>query len=204
IFNSLQANGVVRCDPVTKQYELDFGILTLSSRFLARNDLISAATPVLRALRDQTGESVCLNVRVGLSILTVLQFESKEPLRWSLQVGVPYPLNAGAGGKVLSAYSGLSDSEIAAGLQSLASGRPVELTAFQTELARVRQQGYAVSHGEINPGVTALAVPVYRQREVVASLGLYALTERLPDSAIPGLLEALRLAAEQISSMLAN
>ncbi|MCL6599481.1 MAG: IclR family transcriptional regulator [Alicyclobacillus macrosporangiidus] len=204
IFNSLAAKGVVRLDESTRQYALDYGILKLCHGFLGGNDLSAAAGPVLRDLRDATDASVCLNVRVGVQTLTVLQFESRQPLRWSMRIGVPYPLNAGAGGKLLAAYSGLSVDELRKGFDPDFGTSRANFDTFVNQLEPIRTQGYAISRGEMNPGVTALSVPVFDQQEVVAGIGLYQLDSRMTDAVIKECLQKMQEAARRIELLLAK
>ena len=202
IFSSLLAKGVVKLDERSKQYQLDFGIVRLCHGFLENNDLISASSPILRTIRDDTDETVCLNVRVGFQSIPVLQFESREPIRWTLRVGVPQPLNLGAGGKLLLAFSDFADQTIVN--QFASAWSQMKSQQFLEELKTIRDKRYAVSHAELNPGVTALSVPIFSHREVVAGIGLYGLDSRITDSVISSYLDKMFKAASQISHMLAG
>ncbi|WP_067932465.1 IclR family transcriptional regulator [Alicyclobacillus kakegawensis] len=202
IFNSLAAKGVVRLDESARQYALDYGILKLCHGFLGRNDLTAAAGPVLRGLRDDTDASVCLNVRVGVQTLTVLQFESRHPLRWSMRIGVPYPLNAGAGGKLLAAYSGLSEDQLREGFDPEYGTSRIDFATFLKQLESIRMQGYAISRGEMNPGVTALSVPIRDQQEVLAGIGLYQLDSRMTSAVIQDCIEKMQEAARRIELLM--
>ena len=60
------------------------------------------ATPVLRKLTAETGESAQLYVRRGDSRLVIVSVESVKELRATVPVGALLPLDRGAPGRVLA------------------------------------------------------------------------------------------------------
>ncbi|HUR76324.1 MAG TPA: IclR family transcriptional regulator [Acidimicrobiales bacterium] len=68
---------------------------------LAGSDLVTAAAPVVAALRDRTGESSQLYVRRGADRVCVLAAESPHSLRTIVTVGSVLPLARGSAGRVL-------------------------------------------------------------------------------------------------------
>ncbi|WP_274436450.1 IclR family transcriptional regulator domain-containing protein [Alicyclobacillus sp. ALC3] len=116
-------------------------------------------------------------------------------------VGVPYPLNSGAGGKLLAAVSRLSDDELLQGFDpQFASGSNAQ--DFLAQINTVREQGYAYSHGEMNPGVVALSVPIRSHNEVVAGIGLFDLENRMTDEVVRERLANMKQSAQEIEWML--
>jgi DNA-binding IclR family transcriptional regulator len=69
------------------------------------SDLVSAASPVVAALRDRTGESSQLYVRRGDDRVCVLAVESPHSLRTIVTVGSVLPLARGSAGHVLRGNS---------------------------------------------------------------------------------------------------
>ena len=94
-----------------------------------------------------------------------------QPHNW---VGQHIPLHATSNGKVL--LSGLDESSLDAALGKLASYTPHTITGrakFREELARVREQGYAVAVDELEIGLTAVAAPIRNAHgDVVASMSV--------------------------------
>lgn len=97
------------------------------------------------------------------------------PLRHYPLEGELYPAHAGATSKAYFAH--LPDQERFRMFQ----GRPmarftphttVDPSVLEEEFARVRRQGYAVTVGEYDPGVSAIAVLVSLRGEPFASLSL--------------------------------
>jgi DNA-binding IclR family transcriptional regulator len=68
-----------------------------------RRDLAAAAAPALGRLRDATGESAQLYVRVGDRRVCLVSLESPHSLRTIVAVGAALPLDRGSAGRVLSA-----------------------------------------------------------------------------------------------------
>lgn len=68
---------------------------------LAGSDLVTAAAPIVAALRDRTGESAQLYVRRGDERICVLAAESPHSLRTIVTVGSVLPLARGSAGRVL-------------------------------------------------------------------------------------------------------
>lgn len=102
--------------------------------------------PALRRLNRETGESACFNIRNGDNRVCVYRIESVHRLRDHVMVGDVIPLQQGAAGHVLTAFSG-------------ARGR---------KYAAIRERGVAVSLSEVSAGVAALAAPVFEGGERLA------------------------------------
>jgi DNA-binding IclR family transcriptional regulator len=98
-------------------------------------------------------------------------------------VGLSVPLHASALGKVLLAYG-------AAQLPKEPMQRCTERTitaesSLRAELATVRARGYAVTDEELEPGLIALAGPVFRyDGTVVAAMSVSAPTSRMTREAV--------------------
>jgi DNA-binding IclR family transcriptional regulator len=74
--------------------------------------------------------------------------------------------------------------------------------AREAELALIRKRGFAESHGEVDPGMWAVAAPVVQQRRVVASLWLASPERRVDPVRRTALREATRAAAVALSKKL--
>ena len=94
--------------------------------------------PTLRRLRDRTRETASFYVRDGDARVCLYRENADRAIRHHLEEGARLPLDRGAAGRVLVAF----------GPDAPAAG------------AAVRTRGFAVSLGERDPEVGALAVPV--------------------------------------------
>lgn len=144
---------------------------------------------LMRELARRERETVNLYVLRDIWRVCVAQQESPQSLRHVVQVGDELPLWAGASSKVL-----LRDADRAL-LNRIARGSPygpqhAETLKEQIDEAAVR--GFAVSHGERENGLSAVAVPVLdRTSSVVAALSLSGPTVRFPDDRVREFVAAL-------------
>jgi len=151
------------------------------------------ARPVLRRLRDVCGESTQLYQRSGDRRDCVAVADRASGLRDTVPLGAMMTMTAGSAAQVLLAWD---DSD--------AARRILATAAFTTEtLAVVRQQGWAASTGEREPGVASVSAPVRAPSgRVVAALSISGPIERLGTS--PGLRYAAPVteAARELSAAL--
>ena len=97
---ALEAHGLLRRDGEGR-FELGPHLVTLGRAASGRFALIEAAMPVLKELRETTGESVQLFVREGDARRCVISLESPHGLRWIVPEGSLLPLDLGSSGRVL-------------------------------------------------------------------------------------------------------
>lgn len=153
---------------------------------------------LLRALADRRGETANVMIRRDIHRVCVAQQESPQPLRHVVRVGDELPLWAGASSKVL--LSGAADAL----LQRIASASPhgkPHIERLREWADQATRQGYAVSHGERDVGLTAVAVPLTTSSGVVvASLSLSGPSARITQDAIDEFAQDLMQVAAQIMS----
>jgi IclR family transcriptional regulator, acetate operon repressor len=157
---ALERNGLVRRD-ARGAFQPGEVFISYAWRGSAEADLVSVAQPFLEQLGDDTGETVNLGVaRDGGMVEQIAQVDSRYLIGGTNWVGMSVPLHCAALGKVLLAYGA---AELAAG--RLEQRTPQTITsraALATELATVSDCGYAVTDEELEPGLVAIAAPVYR------------------------------------------
>ena len=109
ILSSLVETGLAVQDPSSRRYGLGPRTLVLGTAYQRRIDLRAVALPHMTHLRDVTGETVGLSVRVGDELLHVEQVESGSALRRSFEIGRTLPLWCGAPSRLF--LGDLSDAE---------------------------------------------------------------------------------------------
>jgi IclR family acetate operon transcriptional repressor len=121
--------------------------------------------PFMEALRDQVGETVNLQVRLGAQTRFLSTVESAEVLRVGDRQGTILPAWVTSGGKVLLAA--LPDAQLTAVLGPDPRADPLRwrLTdsgrrALITELRQVREQGWAENIEESESGLCAVGMCV--------------------------------------------
>jgi len=150
-------------------YYLGPGILQLGRIAEAGCAGRTLAVPWIPWLWEKTGgETVSLWIRFGDSRLCVDSRERQGGgIKFSSYPGETRPIYAGAAGKVLLAY--MNKSEAIAVLKRVSLVRITCNTVINREdilkqLSNIRNQGYAYSEGEANPGAFALSAPLLNSR----------------------------------------
>ncbi|CAA9392147.1 MAG: Transcriptional regulator, IclR family [uncultured Rubrobacteraceae bacterium] len=142
LLSALEAHGLVAREG--GRYLLGLRLLSWGGGAVG-SALVGAATPVLEALRDRTGESTQLYVKEGDRRVCVASVErTGGGLRDAVPVGAVLPLGHGSGGKVLRVWSEGADGGPDAG-----------------DLAEIRAQGWAESVAEREAGVASVSAPVF-------------------------------------------
>jgi DNA-binding IclR family transcriptional regulator len=179
-------------------------VIELARIAQTKSAVAMAAASYLRALHAGFGETVSLHQRRGHEILTLEVIECSHPLRMSFaQQNDILPWPATANGKLLLAYC--EPEECKALLQSMT---PVQYTsrtipsrrAMQAELARIRQDGYAVSSEERYEGLRGVAAPVIDAKGQTFALSLGAPIFRMTDANLQKVVAALVQSAGAITS----
>lgn len=165
--------------------------------------LRSLAIPLLRSLVEDTSETALLTVRVGRSALVVESVDSPHSMRVSFTRGQLRPLHAGASAKALLAFAPetVIDEVLRHDLEWFTTNTPTK-TRLRRQLADIREQGYVVSHGEVDQFAVAIGVPVLRHGELVCALSIAGPEHRFAGSRNQVELRALQIAARQLEAAL--
>ncbi len=152
---------------------------------------------MMRDLAVRQRETVNVYVARDIYRVCIAQQESPQPLRHVVHVGDELPLYFGATAKVL-----LRDATPAL-LGRVAASSPYgagHVKRLQEWINDAAVQGYAVSHGEREEGLSAVAVPILgRAGSVVAALSLSGPSHRFPDDRIPEFVTDLKQIAQRMS-----
>ena len=162
------------------KYEPSLMAFHYASLPVARMTLTRAATEPLRALWEDLCECVYLGVLHEDRILYLIHHEGGRTIRsGGGRVGGRYCLHADGAGKVLAAYAddAVRERLLAAGLEKLTPHTHTCRKSFLADMARVRQQGFAVDREEYIPGVMCFGAPVFdRAGTVVGAICCSVLT----------------------------
>jgi DNA-binding IclR family transcriptional regulator len=164
-------DGLFRLGPAT----LRLGLL-----YRAGFDLAEPLRPVLAQLAERTAETAAFFVREGDARLCLFRHESDRPVRHAMREGDLLPLDRGAGGHVLRAFTDPPTRQLAA----------------------VRAAGLALSLGERDPEAAAMAAPVFGAGGFVGGLSVSGPIGRFGVARRPPLEAALREAAAALSRAL--
>lgn len=136
---------------------------------------LDAVDLVLNRLQKQTGEMSAYMVPVGYRALCVSRRESMQALRCSYVQGQSQPLLRGASSRVMLAYMPAQRCEKI--LRYF--GEQDKIVQWQQKLEQIRNQGYAVSTSEIDPGVSGISAPVMKGSKLVGAVSVMAPAHRV-------------------------
>ena len=152
---------------------------------------------MMRELAARQRETVNVYVVRDIVRVCIAQQESPQPLRHVVHVGDELPLWGGASAKVLLRNASPALLERVARTSPYGEGHVRRLREWIDEAA---EQGFAVSNGEREEGLSAVAVPILgRSGTVVASLSLSGPTVRFTEDRIAAFVKDLLAAAAQMN-----
>ena len=165
------------------QYRLGPTPLRLGQLYRQTFDLTDYVRPTLARLSEATGETAAFYVRDGEKRICLYRHHAPRMIRHHLEEGAQLPLERGAGGRVLLAFTGGTDSDSEA----------------------IRESGLCVSLGERDPETAAIAAPIHGAQDAfLGALGIVGLRSRFEGKRIDALSEALLAEASALRRRLSG
>jgi DNA-binding IclR family transcriptional regulator len=168
--------------------------------------LSQVAPPLIAQLAATCKETVNLGILDAGEVVVIDTVESPQAVRMSSKIGNRRHLHATALGKVLLA--GMSDKEVARlirlkGQPTLTPHTIATRTALLAELAKVRQQGYAIDNQENEIEGRCIGAPITApDGQVLAALSISGPVFRMDLARAQSLAPALKEACSAISAAL--
>lgn len=184
LLRTLEINGFVVRRGESGRYELTLKLWELGSHVLSRVDVKKESSGYLSILAAQTQETVHLSIPEGMEVVYIDKIESVEPVRAFTKIGARAPIYCVATGKAMLAFMPPERIDSLEGkLEPHTSTTITEMSLLRTELAKIRQQGYAEYRAEWHEGVNGIAAPIRdMQGSIVAAVGIAGPASRLtPD-----------------------
>ncbi|MCS0599702.1 IclR family transcriptional regulator [Streptomyces sp. LP11] len=204
---SLTANGFLEENDAGSGFRLGPRVLDLARLARKGVGLSELARPVMRDLVERTGMPALLTRRAGSAVVCLEREESGRTLRLSYERGQVLPVNAGAAALALLAWApdGELDELLAEPLPRFTDATHTDPDELRAHLAEIRDRGYAVGRGELDPDVLGIGAPVRAEDgRVVAALSIAALSHRVPDEELPRYVTPVREAADELSRQIAR
>jgi IclR family transcriptional regulator, KDG regulon repressor len=202
--SDLECAGYVTQDKKTKKYRLGLKLMELGSIVSSQIDLRKNAFPYLEELRVELNENVNLGILDGHELVYLERLENARLVRVNVRVGSRLPIHCTSIGKVLIAYeTGERIQEI---IEKTEFKRFTDFTItdkdeFMTEIARIKQQGYAISNREFSEDICTVAVPIFNSLgEIEAAVNVSAPYYRLTNEHIDNkIIPTVKKVGESIS-----
>jgi DNA-binding IclR family transcriptional regulator len=195
---TLAAAGLVEHVTSSGRYRLGLRIVHLANALLARLDVREVARPHLVALVEATGETATLSVPGDEDAITVDFVPGSHQIQPVSRLGRPSIAHATSAGKVMLAFWG---KELPDGPFRAYTPRTItDPRALASEIAHVRERGWAQAFGEREPDLSAVAAPIRSSRgELEAIVALQGPTSRFDEVAAEAAVPVLVEHAEEIS-----
>lgn len=205
ILATLEARRYVERDPAGA-VRLGLKAFEVGSAYTRDISLTEAFHQTARRLVAESGETIQLAILDGADVVYIAREDGTQPVRLFSFVGKRLPAHATALGKVLLAA--LLDPS----LDSLLSERPLrKLTArtissihkLKSELATVRERGYAHDDEETADGLQCLAAPIFDHAcQVRAAMSISVPTARMDPPRFARNLHLIQDGAREVSERL--
>src|SRR6478672_584414 len=181
ILRTLHEVGFVEQDAETGKYQLGAALLHMGSSYLDGSELRTRALNWSDALASRSNESVRIGTLHDGQVLVVHHVFRPDDTLQVLDVGALLPAHATAMGKVLLAHNRYAAGEATKnGLVGFTPATVTQAKQLRSQLAEVRDRGWASEIGELVEGEASLAAPIDDRRGVtMGAMGISGPVGRL-------------------------
>lgn len=205
MITTLQHEGLIGQNPQTGKYRLGLGLVSLAGVALGRLDVRGVSQPHLGDLVEISQETVNVTVLDGNECVNIERVASPKPIHYVGWIGRRTPLHCTASGKIILAHM-TPEARLKTLRFPLTQYTPTtakDLTALETQLHEICQQGFAIVHEEFEEGYSAIAAPVYDHLgKIAGTIGISGPTFRIGPGKIEAFIEPLLATTQKISSEL--
>jgi DNA-binding IclR family transcriptional regulator len=160
ILRALTAEGLVAVDLTTKRYRLGLEILNLAKVAL-RGSISDQAQPYLdEIVRKYLVTAFAVSISEPEHYIVTAKSNSPHSIRLQVDLGSRFPALVSATGRCVAAYSKLPPRSLRAQYDRLRWHRAPTFEEWQSQVADVREQGYAVDDGNYINGIYIVASPI--------------------------------------------
>jgi DNA-binding IclR family transcriptional regulator len=182
-----------------RRFRLGTAVAQLAHVWAAALDLGTLAEPMMRKVREATGETVALFVPEEPFRVCVAELPSLHALSFRRGVGYREKLVLGASGKVILAHMPAALRR----LDSHAADLHIDAKKYARELELIKDRGFAISKDELIQGAVAVSAPFFNGAgEVAGSLSVFGPSVRLSTAQIAKFGKLLVREAREISQVL--
>ena len=206
LLTTLEQERYVHFDAERRLWSVGVQAFVTGNAFLKTRSLVVTARPHMRALMEESEETVNLAVEDQFEAIYLAQVECRQMMRAFARPGARVPLHCSSVGKAL--LSAMPASDLAKILHRQGLPRVTIKTinttvALREDLARARARGYAIDDEEHAVGLRCIAAVVFNENaDPVAAVSLSGPMARIPDERIPLLGDRVRRKADMITAQL--
>jgi len=204
--STLREVGIVEQDQSTDRYRLGWRVFQLGEAAGTQFDLRTRAEPYLIRLRDELKETAVLAVPINGRPMVIASADSVSArITISVKPGNRPVPHCSALGRLTMAFSAkhLQDELLAGPLQAETPHSMTSPDAIRRRLALITEQFYDVSDSEVMIGVNTIAVPIFRDGEVLAgALSIVGSIQNIPNPPLRKQVDLLHDCASELSAQL--
>lgn len=203
LLTTLEQKRFVEFDREASLWHIGVQCFAIGSAFARRRNFARIALPIMRRLRDSTGETVNLGLLDQGDVVFLTQVESREMIRAITRPGGRMPLPCTAMGQAI--LSAMDETEVSRilhkhGLPRLTQNSISRPTKLKDALAAARKAGYAVDHEENSVGLRCVAAVIHDEnRQPYAAVSIAGPTVRVTLGRVAELGQQVMQAAHEIS-----
>lgn len=201
LVEALVRRGLVEQVSERGKFKLGIGLIRLAGSASAQIDSVMLARPIAKKLAEKFGETINIATLDGSEVLYLDQVVGPNALSMRTWVGKRVPAHATATGKVLTAWlpENIRSNIRPKKLSKLAKNTITDFKALEAELAKVRNNGFAIANEELEDELIAIAAPIKNShKEVIAAIVLSGPAFRINKKQILNISQALIDAAQEI------
>ncbi|WP_029002295.1 IclR family transcriptional regulator [Azohydromonas australica] len=204
ILRALVEEGLVKVDTGTKRYSLGVGMLALARSVIENSPFPTLVQPVLDRLSTKWNVTAIGVEVTGIDHMVVLALSrSTAPFRLHVDVGSRFPALISATGRLVAAYSELSDAEVERRFKALRWDQPPDLEAWRKDVQTVRRKGFSIDRGNYINGISLVAVPVFDSKaRLTHSLVAAGLSDQLSGAQSQALAKEMQDESQALSQLL--
>ena len=174
IMNTLERRHFIRPAADPTRYELDYGIIKITSGWLRNQDVVGRIEPLMQELAETTKETVAFNLYRDRQRICVREIPSQQAINFTRGVGTAESLLYGASGKAILAFE--NEIEQKKLVRKISKSKQKK---YLQELATIRKDGFATSENELIEGATSIAAPVWDiSATILGTVGVYGPANR--------------------------
>jgi DNA-binding IclR family transcriptional regulator len=189
LLQTLAAIGWVETGRRRGLFRLGIYFLRVGGRLEERLDVREASRLPLQELRQETGWTSFLFIRLRTRGVCIERFDGASVRSLAIQVGESLPLHHGAGPRAILAF--LPAGEQQAVIEQFASDYhdpqwpAPDQAALRANITADHDRGYSISDEDVTPGIAAIGAPVFSHRgEVKGAVSVSGLRDPVLDPAL--------------------
>jgi IclR family acetate operon transcriptional repressor len=203
LLTTLESARFVRFEPTQTVWQIGIQAFVVGNAFVRTRDVTAIARPHMRRLRDACGETVNLYIEDDGEVVCMTQVESRQMMRAIARPGGRVRMHVAGAGKAILAH--LDEDRLRAlilqhGLKRHTAKSIDSPAKLRAELARIREQGFAIDDEENAVGLRCVAAPILDEDgSPVAAISVSGPTARISDELVQRFGRRVRAAARDIT-----